>query len=60
MLSTTEGDSGTAEIVYRNGGTVSIDELERLCQRVGWPSRPVEKVKGALENSFLVRSAASA
>jgi hypothetical protein len=55
VLSTTTGSSGTAEIVYRTGGTVSVDQLERLCQRVGWPPRPVDKVKGALENSFLVR-----
>lgn len=55
VLSATTGSSGTAEVVYRSGGTVSIDQLERLCERVGWPPRPVDKVKGALENSFLVR-----
>jgi aralkylamine N-acetyltransferase len=57
VLSSTEGDEGSAEIVYRRGGTVSLQELERLCERVGWPPRPIEKVKGALENSFLVRAA---
>ena len=55
VISEVEGDDGTAQVVYRSGGSVSIGELEALCERVGWPPRPAEKVKGALENSFLVR-----
>jgi hypothetical protein len=45
-----------AKIVYRPGGPVSVAELEQLCIKVGWPKRPADKVAGALENSFLVRS----
>lgn len=56
VISEVEGDEGTAQVVYRSGGRVSIGELEALCERVGWPPRPAEKVKGALENSFLVRA----
>lgn len=41
-------------VVYRNGGIVDATALETLCDRVGWPRRPMYKVKAALANSFLV------
>lgn len=41
-------------IVYRNGATVDATALETLCDRVGWPRRPIFKVEAALANSFLV------
>jgi ribosomal protein S18 acetylase RimI-like enzyme len=35
---------------------VDVYELEKLCDDVGWPRRPVSKVQAALENSFCVAS----
>lgn len=43
-------------IVYRNGAVVDANELENLCDKVGWPKRPIEKVEAALANSYLVAS----
>ena len=47
-------DGGPGYIVYRNGAGVDAAELERLCDKVGWPRRPLSKVAAALANSFLV------
>lgn len=55
ILSEMEGDKGKAKIVYRPGGEVDVGELASLCEKVGWPKRPSDKVAGALKNSFLVR-----
>ena len=44
----------TSNIVYRNGAIVDAAALEALCDRVGWPRRPLFKVEAALANSFLV------
>nr|YP_009394662.1 hypothetical protein [Polysiphonia elongata]ARW63224.1 hypothetical protein [Polysiphonia elongata] len=35
---------------------VNLEELEQLCDSVGWVRRPLRKVKFALENSFLIVS----
>jgi hypothetical protein len=40
--------------VYRNGSTVDASQVEELCDKVGWPRRPQNKVQAALANSFLV------
>lgn len=55
-LSETVNEEGTTRIVYRPGGRVATLELEELCAKVGWPSRPTDKMEAALENSFLVCS----
>lgn len=46
-------DGGVVQIVYRNGGLVDAGALETLCDKVGWPRRPISKVQTALANSFL-------
>ena len=51
---TPEGSAAPAYIVYRNGSVVDAAELEQLCDKVGWPRRPLNKVSAALANSFLV------
>ena len=43
-------------IVYNTAAAVDCYDLERLCDDVGWPRRPINKVKAALENSFCVAS----
>ncbi|WIA21047.1 hypothetical protein OEZ85_005371 [Tetradesmus obliquus] len=55
VLVTSERPNGaSARIVYRNNTVVDAAELERLCEKVGWPARPVKKVEAALRNSYLV------
>lgn len=49
-------DNSSARILYKNGGAVDAVELETLCDKVGWPRRPIAKVEAALKNSFLVAS----
>lgn len=50
-----EGTGGSSsKIVFSAGGKVDVYELERLCEKVGWPKRPPEKVEAALKNSYLV------
>lgn len=56
LVETTKEDGSIAKIVYKNGGPVDVIELENLCDKVGWPRRPVAKVEAALKNSFLVAS----
>jgi len=49
-----EAASSGGTIVFRTGAEVDVYELERLCDKVGWPRRPVRKVEMALRNSYLV------
>ena len=42
--------------MYSTAAAVDCYDLERLCDDVGWPRRPINKVKAALENSFCVAS----
>nr|WGH12799.1 hypothetical protein Ycf52 [Echinothamnion sp.] len=35
---------------------INLDELEKLCDSVGWVRRPLKKVELALKNSFLIVS----
>lgn len=54
MIETEAGDGSFVRIVYRNGGTVDAFELDKLCEKVGWPRRPIHKVEAALKHSFMV------
>ncbi|EEH52223.1 uncharacterized protein MICPUCDRAFT_6518, partial [Micromonas pusilla CCMP1545] len=60
LLETTRADGARARIVYSTTAEVDCYDLERLCDDVGWPRRPISKVKAALENSFCVSSSSSA
>ncbi|KAH7282545.1 hypothetical protein KP509_35G035800 [Ceratopteris richardii] len=44
------------KIVFSPNEGVDIQELERLCLKVGWPKRAPSKVETALKNSFMVAS----
>mmetsp|Transcript_20871 Transcript_20871/g.71098 ORF Transcript_20871/g.71098 Transcript_20871/m.71098 type:complete len:180 (+) Transcript_20871:963-1502(+) len=50
------GEDGetAARIVFSTTTAVDVYALERICDKVGWPRRPPNKVRAALENSFLV------
>ena len=56
LIETRRPDGAAARIVYSTTAAVDCYDLERLCDDVGWPRRPINKVKAALENSFCVAS----
>ena len=56
LIETIRPDGTCAKIVYSTTAPVECYDLERLCDGVGWPRRPIHKVKAALENSFCVAS----
>jgi len=56
LIETRRSDGVAARIVYSTAAAVDCYDLERLCDDVGWPRRPINKVKAALENSFCVAS----
>ncbi|EFJ15540.1 hypothetical protein SELMODRAFT_271611 [Selaginella moellendorffii] len=48
-------ENGTIQrIVFATGAEVDVYELQQLCDKVGWPRRPVGKVEAALKNSYMV------
>lgn len=53
LVEHTTDQGKVVQIVYRNGGLVDATALESLCDKVGWPKRPISKVQTALANSFL-------
>ena len=46
--------SKNKRIMYSTTRDINVQEVSDLCDKVGWPKRPEEKLKIALENSFLV------
>ena len=46
--------SKNKRIMYSTTREINVQEVSDLCDKVGWPKRPEEKLKIALENSFLV------
>ena len=56
LIETRRSNGVAARIVYSTAAAVDCYDLERLCDDVGWPRRPINKVKAALENSFCVAS----
>lgn len=47
---------GTENIYLSTCKEINLEELEKLCDAVGWVRRPIKKVKFALDNSFLAVS----
>ena len=43
-------------IVLSRNKSINLQELEELCDTVGWVRRPLKKVKTAISNSFLIVS----
>jgi ribosomal protein S18 acetylase RimI-like enzyme len=54
LSSKVDASGKTKAIVFSTTATLDVLEVERLCEAVGWPERPREKIKRALENSFMV------
>ena len=42
------------KILFSTRRRLDVKEISRLCDKVGWPKRPEEKLKIAFENSYLV------
>ena len=51
---TRESDGRETVVVFSTTAALDVLEVERMCARVGWPERPREKIKRALENSFML------
>ncbi|XP_031102394.1 histone acetyltransferase TAP1 [Ipomoea triloba] len=47
-------DGAVEQIVFSSGGDVDIYDLQALCDKVGWPRRPLTKLAAALKNSYIV------
>nr|QCI05474.1 hypothetical protein [Crouania attenuata] len=46
-------DNDVQEIYFTLSKEINLYDLEQLCDSVGWVKRPLQKVKIALEHSFL-------
>ncbi|KAG9443311.1 hypothetical protein H6P81_014651 [Aristolochia fimbriata] len=54
LVERTQTDGAIEQIIFSSGGEVDIYELQALCDKVGWPRRPPEKMAAALRNSYMV------
>lgn len=49
-------DGSVEQIIFSCGGDVDLYDLQALCDKVGWPRRPLSKLAAALKNSYMVAS----
>ncbi|XP_027065359.1 histone acetyltransferase TAP1 isoform X2 [Coffea arabica] len=54
LVEKTLPDGVVEQIVYSSGGDVDVYDLQALCDKVGWPRRPLSKLAAALRNSYTV------
>nr|ASU54204.1 histone acetyltransferase [Hevea brasiliensis] len=54
LVEKTEPDGAIEQIVFSSGGEVDVYDLQALCDKVGWPRRPLSKLAAALKNSYMV------
>ncbi|KAM0950579.1 putative transcription regulator GNAT family [Dioscorea sansibarensis] len=54
LLERTQADGIVEQIVFSSAGDVDLYDLQTLCDKVGWPRRPLSKVAASLKNSYLV------
>ncbi|XP_021767414.1 acetyltransferase NSI-like [Chenopodium quinoa] len=47
-------DGSVEQIIFSSGGDVDLYDLQALCDKVGWPRRPLSKLGAALKNSYMV------
>ncbi|CAN8290411.1 unnamed protein product [Cochlearia groenlandica] len=47
-------DGFVEEIIFSSGGVIDVYDLQALCDKVGWPRRPLSKLAAALKNSYMV------
>lgn len=54
LIEKTEPDGTVEEIIFSSGGDIDVYDLQALCDKVGWPRRPLSKLAAALKNSYMV------
>ncbi|KAL2330500.1 hypothetical protein Fmac_018081 [Flemingia macrophylla] len=56
LVEKTEPDGTIEQIIFSSGGDLDVYDLQALCDKVGWPRRPLSKLAAALKNSYIVAS----
>ncbi|XP_057821800.1 probable acetyltransferase TAP2 isoform X2 [Cryptomeria japonica] len=56
LIEKEQPDGTIVKILFASGGDVDVHDLQKLCDKVGWPRRPPTKVAAALKNSYMVAS----
>ncbi|KAG6427723.1 hypothetical protein SASPL_111969 [Salvia splendens] len=54
LVENTRPDGTIEQIIFSSGGNVDLYDLQTLCDKVGWPRRPLSKLAAALRNSYMV------
>ncbi|KAI3473861.1 hypothetical protein Pfo_028042 [Paulownia fortunei] len=54
LVERTKPDGTVEQIIFSSGGNVDVYDLQALCDKVGWPRRPLSKLAAALRNSYIV------
>ncbi|KAL0310104.1 UNVERIFIED_CONTAM: putative acetyltransferase TAP2 [Sesamum radiatum] len=54
LVERTSPDGTVEQIIFSSGGNVDVYDLQALCDKVGWPRRPLSKLAAALKNSYIV------
>ncbi|PSS32774.1 Acetyltransferase [Actinidia chinensis var. chinensis] len=54
LVEKTHPDGSIEQIIFSSGGDLDVYDLQALCDKVGWPRRPLSKVAAALKNSYMV------
>ncbi|XP_019106227.1 probable acetyltransferase TAP2 isoform X2 [Beta vulgaris subsp. vulgaris] len=54
LVEKTQPDGTVEQIIFSSGGDVDLYDLQALCDKVGWPRRPLSKLAAALKNSYMV------
>uniref|UniRef100_A0A7N0T392 Uncharacterized protein n=1 Tax=Kalanchoe fedtschenkoi TaxID=63787 RepID=A0A7N0T392_KALFE len=47
-------DGSVEKIIFSSGGEVNVYDVQELCDKVGWPRRPLSKLAAAIKNSYMV------
>ncbi|CAM8968130.1 unnamed protein product [Rhodiola kirilowii] len=50
----TLSDGSVEQILFSSGGEVNVYDIQELCDKVGWPRRPLSKLAAAMKNSYMV------
>ncbi|URE07854.1 N-acyltransferase [Musa troglodytarum] len=54
LLEKTQPDGTFEQIIFSSAGDVDVYDVQALCDKVGWPRRPLTKIAASLKNSYLV------
>ncbi|KAK9057832.1 hypothetical protein SSX86_022670 [Deinandra increscens subsp. villosa] len=54
LVENTLPDGTIEQIIFSSGAEVDVYAVQALCDKVGWPRRPLSKLAAALRNSYMV------